>query len=64
MADRRHSFFDTLTGFDPDEDDPLMRALDDLDTALDRLDGRVAELKKRSDPPPPLPPAAPARAAA
>jgi hypothetical protein len=54
-GDRRSlPFLDTLTGYDPDDDDPVMRALHDLDAALDERGRAIEELKKRSDPPPPL----------
>lgn len=53
----RDSICDTLTGFDPDLDDRLMRALDVADR---RLDDAIERLRKRSDrpPPPTSPPAA------
>jgi hypothetical protein len=58
----RDSLCDTLTGFDPELDDPLMRALDGADRALDDA---IERLRKRSDRPPPTsPPAAPAMSAA
>lgn len=59
----RDSLCDTLTGFDPELDDPLMRALDDVDRALDDA---IERLRKRSDrpPPPTSPPAAAALVAA
>lgn len=54
----RHPGLDTLSGYDPDEDDPLMAALERADHALDDA---IKRLKQHSDPPPaPLPPAAPA----
>lgn len=66
MADDRRSspFLDTMTGYDPEDDDRVMRALDGLDRALEERGSVIEELRKRSDPPPPLPPAVPARAAA
>lgn len=56
MEDDRPSFLDTLTGFDPWGDDPLMRALVDVDHALDERGAALEKLRKKSDPPPPLPP--------
>lgn len=53
-----------MTGYDPEDDDRVMRALDGLDRALEERGSVIEELRKRSDPPPPLPPAVPARAAA
>ena len=56
--DAEHPSLDTLTGYDPDEDDPLLAALNRADHALTDV---IEQLRKRSDPPPaPLPPAAPA----
>lgn len=56
--------FDTLTGYDPETDDPILSACNLLTAAVAARGAAIDRLRAKSDPPPaPLPPASPALAA-
>ena len=55
MASDRLSFTDTLSGYDPEQEDRVEAALSHLDAAMARLERSLGKLKERSEPPPPDP---------